>query len=80
MLGGSFKARDKFDKEYFTKFRCCNMVHQAVECARDEDSYTLEHLFSYHGQQLLPFWLPILSNFPETTDIKYFEPVIPEIG
>ena len=56
------------------------MVHQAVECARDEDSYTLEHLFSYHGQQLLPFWLPILSNFPETTDIKYFEPVIPEIG
>lgn len=80
ILGGSFKARDKFSAKYFSKFRSCNIVHQAIEYARDEDSIALEHLFSYHGKDVLPHWLPLLSNFPETTNLRDFEPVIPEIG
>ena len=80
ILGGTFKARDKFSSKYFKHFRSCNIVHQAVEFARDNDAYALEHLFSYYGNEVLPHWLPILSNFPETADVADLEIVVPEIG
>ncbi|XP_065652198.1 NBAS subunit of NRZ tethering complex isoform X2 [Hydra vulgaris] len=80
ILGGSFKARDKFNSKFFSDFRSCNIVYQAVQYAHEENSYALEDLFSYHGDQILVHWLPILSNFPETADAKEYEPLIPELG
>uniref|UniRef100_T2MK53 Neuroblastoma-amplified sequence n=1 Tax=Hydra vulgaris TaxID=6087 RepID=T2MK53_HYDVU len=80
ILGGSFKARDKFNSKFFSDFRSCNIVYQAVQYAHEENSYALEDLFSYHGDQILAHWLPILSNFPETADAKEYEPLIPELG
>ena len=56
------------------------MVHQAVAFARDNDAYALEHLFSYYANAVLPHWLPILSNFPETADVADLGIVVPEIG
>ena len=80
ILGGSFKAREKFNAKFFSDFRSCNIVHQAVKYAHEENSYALEDLFSYHGEEVLSHWLPILSNFPETANVKEYEPLIPEVG
>lgn len=80
MPGDSFKAREKFSAKYFSHFRSCNIVHQSLEYARDEDVAALEHLFSYYGKYILPHWLPVLSNFPETADVDELDNLIPEIG
>ena len=38
----------------------------------------LEILFTYHGSDLLPHRLAILSNFPETTSPHQYSALLPE--
>ena len=44
------------------------------------DWRALETLFSYHGNDLLPYRLPIVANFPETFPPTEYRSLLPEVG
>uniref|UniRef100_A0A8C0HG56 NBAS subunit of NRZ tethering complex n=1 Tax=Chelonoidis abingdonii TaxID=106734 RepID=A0A8C0HG56_CHEAB len=67
ILGGPHAAEQRYDAEFFKKFRNQNIVLSARTYARESNVRALEILFTYHGSDLLPHRLAILSNFPETT-------------
>ncbi|XP_075454502.1 NBAS subunit of NRZ tethering complex isoform X2 [Ascaphus truei] len=67
ILGGPHAAEERYDAEFFKKFRNQNIVLSARTYARESNVQALEILFTYHGSDLLPHRLTILSNFPETT-------------
>uniref|UniRef100_A0A452VG26 NBAS subunit of NRZ tethering complex n=1 Tax=Ursus maritimus TaxID=29073 RepID=A0A452VG26_URSMA len=60
-------SEQRYDAEFFKKFRNQNIVLSARTYARESNVQALEILFTYHGSDLLPHRLAILSNFPETT-------------
>jgi len=77
ILGGSFKAAERYRPDFFLQFRCCNIIDQSIEYARTSHSEPLEELFTYHGRDVLPHWLAILSNFPETTPVSSYQRLLP---
>uniref|UniRef100_A0A674I906 NBAS subunit of NRZ tethering complex n=1 Tax=Terrapene triunguis TaxID=2587831 RepID=A0A674I906_9SAUR len=87
ILGGPHAAEQRYDAEFFKKFRNQNIVLSARTYARESNVRALEILFTYHGSDLLPHRLASLSNFPETTSphdifsisvtgLMIFEPVL----
>lgn len=46
--------------------------------AQESNVPALEILFTYHGSDLLPHRLAILSNFPETTSPHEYSALLPE--
>ena len=79
ILGGPFKAAERYRPDFFLQFRCCNIIDQAIEYARTSYSEPLEELFTYHGGDVLPHWLAILSNFPETTPVSSYQRLLPSV-
>lgn len=45
---------------------------------QESNVQALEILFTYHGADLLPHRLAILSNFPETTSLHEYAALLPE--
>ncbi|XP_063170753.1 NBAS subunit of NRZ tethering complex [Candoia aspera] len=78
ILGGPHAAEQNYDAEFFRKFRNQNIVLSARTYARESNVRGLEILFTYHGSDLLPYRLPILSNFPETTSPHEYSFLLPE--
>ncbi|XP_063298217.1 NBAS subunit of NRZ tethering complex [Pelobates fuscus] len=78
ILGGPHAAEERYDAEFFKKFRNQNIVLSARTYARESNVQALEILFTYHGSELLPHMLAILSNFPETTSPHEYAVLLPE--
>ncbi|XP_060709523.1 NBAS subunit of NRZ tethering complex isoform X1 [Hemiscyllium ocellatum] len=78
ILGGPHAAERRYDSEFFKKFRSQNIVLSARTYARESNVQALEILFTYHGSDLLPHRLAILSNFPETTTPHEYCFLLPE--
>uniref|UniRef100_A0A452VGE8 NBAS subunit of NRZ tethering complex n=1 Tax=Ursus maritimus TaxID=29073 RepID=A0A452VGE8_URSMA len=71
-------SEQRYDAEFFKKFRNQNIVLSARTYARESNVQALEILFTYHGSDLLPHRLAILSNFPETTSPHEYSVLLPE--
>lgn len=78
ILGVSHSSEQRYDAEFFKKFRNQNIVLSARTYARESNVQALEILFTYHGSDLLPHRLAILSNFPETTSPHEYSVLLPE--
>ncbi|XP_055491305.1 NBAS subunit of NRZ tethering complex [Leucoraja erinacea] len=78
ILGGPHVAEQRYDSEFFKKFRSQNIVLSARTYARESNIQALEILFTYHGTDLLPHRLAILSNFPESTTPHEYCFLLPE--
>lgn len=61
-----------FGKQY-QDFRDANLVAQAMEYARMENSVALRTLFSRHTDEIIAYRLAILSEIPETADPSNFD-------
>uniref|UniRef100_A0A8D0HP89 NBAS subunit of NRZ tethering complex n=1 Tax=Sphenodon punctatus TaxID=8508 RepID=A0A8D0HP89_SPHPU len=78
ILGGPHAAEQRYDAEFFKQFRNQNIIASARTYARESNVRALEILFTYHGSDLLPHRLAILSNFPETTSPHEYSFLLPE--
>uniref|UniRef100_A0A8C2ZUS6 NBAS subunit of NRZ tethering complex n=1 Tax=Cyclopterus lumpus TaxID=8103 RepID=A0A8C2ZUS6_CYCLU len=78
ILGGPHAAEQKYDAEFFKKFRSQNIVISARNYARESNVQALDILFTYHGAELLQHRLAILHNFPETTSPHEYTILLPE--
>ncbi|XP_036080545.1 neuroblastoma-amplified sequence isoform X2 [Rousettus aegyptiacus] len=78
ILGVSHASEQRYDAEFFKKFRNQNIVLSARTYARESNVQALEILFTYHGSDLLAHRLAILSNFPETTSPHEYSFLLPE--
>ncbi|CAL9692306.1 unnamed protein product [Knipowitschia caucasica] len=78
ILGGPHAAEEKYDAEFFKKFRSQNIVLSARDYARESNVQALDILFTYHGAELLQHRLAILCNFPETTSPHEYIILLPE--
>ncbi|XP_077009351.1 NBAS subunit of NRZ tethering complex isoform X2 [Tamandua tetradactyla] len=78
ILGVPHAVEQRYDAEFFKKFRNQNIVLSARTYARESNVQALEILFTYHGSDLLPHHLAILSNFPETTSPYEYSVLLPE--
>ncbi|XP_036191191.1 neuroblastoma-amplified sequence isoform X1 [Myotis myotis] len=78
ILGVPHASEQRYDAEFFKKFRNQNIVLSARTYARESNVPALEILFTYHGSDLLPHCLAILSNFPETTSPHEYAALLPE--
>ncbi|XP_068433221.1 NBAS subunit of NRZ tethering complex isoform X2 [Clinocottus analis] len=78
ILGGPHAAEEKYDAEFFKKFRSQNIVISARNYARESNVLALDILFTYHGAELLQHRLAILHNFPETTSPHEYTILLPE--
>ncbi|KAM4522694.1 NBAS subunit of NRZ tethering complex isoform 2-T2 [Odontesthes bonariensis] len=78
ILGGPHAAEQKYDAEFFKKFRSQNIVLSARNYARESNVQALDILFTYHGAELLQHRLAILYNFPETTSPHEYTILLPE--
>nr|XP_045004804.1 neuroblastoma-amplified sequence isoform X1 [Jaculus jaculus] len=78
ILGVPHASEQRYDAEFFKKFRSQNIVLSARTYARESNVQALEILFTYHGSDLLPHRLAILSNFPETTSPHEYSVLLPE--
>ncbi|KAM9782609.1 NBAS subunit of NRZ tethering complex [Neosynchiropus ocellatus] len=78
ILGGPHAAEQKYDAEFFKKFRSQNIVLSARNYARESNMQALDILFTYHGAELLQHRLAILYNFPETTSPHEYTILLPE--
>ncbi|XP_053503129.1 NBAS subunit of NRZ tethering complex isoform X1 [Ictalurus furcatus] len=78
ILGGPHAAEERYDSEFFKKFRSQNIVLSARTYARESNVQALDILFTYHGSELLQHRLAILCNFPETTSPHEYTVLLPE--
>ncbi|XP_033860699.3 NBAS subunit of NRZ tethering complex [Acipenser ruthenus] len=78
ILGGPHAAEQRYDSEFFKKFRNQNIVLSARTYARQSNVQALDILFTYHGSELLQHRLAILFNFPETTSPHEYAILLPE--
>ncbi|XP_040848780.1 neuroblastoma-amplified sequence isoform X2 [Ochotona curzoniae] len=78
ILGAPPASEQRYDAEFFKKFRNQNIVLSARTYARENNVQALDILFTYHGSDLLPHRLAILSNFPETTSPHEYSVLLPE--
>ncbi|XP_019512177.1 PREDICTED: neuroblastoma-amplified sequence [Hipposideros armiger] len=78
ILGVSHASEQRYDAEFFKKFRNQNIVLSARTYARESNVQALEILFTHHGPDLLPHRLAILSNFPEATSPHEYSALLPE--
>ncbi|XP_041486381.1 neuroblastoma-amplified sequence [Microtus oregoni] len=78
ILGAPHASEQRYDAEFFKKFRSQNIVLSARTYARESNVQALEILLTYHGSDLLPHRLAILSNFPETTSPHEYSVLLPE--
>ncbi|KAM3861566.1 NBAS subunit of NRZ tethering complex [Diretmus argenteus] len=78
ILGGPHAAEQRYDAEFFKKFRSQNIVQSARTYARESNVQAMDILFTYHGAELLQHRLALLYNFPETTSPHEYTILLPE--
>ncbi|XP_072751649.1 NBAS subunit of NRZ tethering complex [Anoplolepis gracilipes] len=68
----------KYKKEFYEEFRRLSAIENAIRFAKDCDFRSVEIMFTYYGESLLPHWLAIISFFPETLNILDYQKLLPE--
>ncbi|XP_012217633.2 NBAS subunit of NRZ tethering complex-like [Linepithema humile] len=68
----------KYKKKFYEEFRRLSAVENAVRFAKDGDCRSVQIMFTYYGESLLPHWLAIISFFPETLNPSDYEKLLPE--
>jgi len=71
-------AEDLYDHAFYDTFRTVSLIMSTVKFAREGNCQAVEIMFTYHGDVLLPHWLPVLSNFPETMNPYEYKFLLPE--
>lgn len=67
MLGGPRMAEENFDGTVYAKLRCRSPAESAVEMAKSNDISGLRIILTHHWEDIEPYYLQVLSSFPETT-------------
>ncbi|KAH9508425.1 hypothetical protein Btru_055206 [Bulinus truncatus] len=80
ILGGSNAAAERYNAEFYARFRASNIFELTTEYARKNDWTAVEILLIYHSNELAPHRLAILSNFPETTDPADYKSLLPKLS
>jgi hypothetical protein len=78
IMGGPHMAEDLYDYTFYDKFRTVSLVTSTMKFAHEGNHKAVEVMFTYHGDVLLPHWLPVLSNFPESMDPYEYEALLPK--
>ncbi|XP_026687417.1 neuroblastoma-amplified sequence-like [Diaphorina citri] len=71
-------ADEAYEKDKYDKFRLQSGVRSAIEYARESNARAVEYILTFHGEQVLPYWLHFLDNFPEICDPKVYKDLLPE--
>ncbi|XP_068083289.1 NBAS subunit of NRZ tethering complex [Anabrus simplex] len=71
-------AEIMYNSAFYDKFRSESVITSTVEFAREGRWYAVKTMFTYHGAAVLSHWLPVLSNFPETSNPYDYELLLPE--
>jgi hypothetical protein len=71
-------AEELYDYTFYDKFRTVSLITSTVSFAREGNWKAVEIMFMYHGDAILPHWLPVLSNFPETVNPYEYKSLLPE--
>ncbi|EEC15059.1 conserved hypothetical protein [Ixodes scapularis] len=71
---------EKFEASFFERFRSQPPLEAAVWFAQEGDGKAVWTLLTYAGDGVLPHWLTVLSNFPETLAPLKYADCLPEIG
>jgi hypothetical protein len=79
ILGGPAATFELYDPDFFTEFRCKNLIQAAIEYAQDGNTQGVEALFDRHGDIVLPYRLVILCYFPETMSPADYSYLLPSI-
>ena len=77
-MGGPQMADSLYDFVFYDKFRTISLIESTVKFARESNCKAVDIMFTYHGGVILPHWLPILSNFPETLNPQEYGSILPE--
>ncbi|KAI5745969.1 hypothetical protein M8J76_015941 [Diaphorina citri] len=78
IIGGPGVADEAYEKDKYDKFRLQSGVRSAIEYARESNARAVEYILTFHGAQVLPYWLHFLDNFPEICDPKVYKDLLPE--
>jgi hypothetical protein len=78
LMGGSHMAEELYNYTFYNKFRTVSLITSTVKFAREGNWKAVEIMFTYHGNAVLPHWLPVLSNFPETVNPYDYKSLLPE--
>ncbi|KAG0424434.1 hypothetical protein HPB47_028371 [Ixodes persulcatus] len=71
---------EKFEASFFERFRSQPPLEAAVWFAQEGDGKAVWTLLTYAGDGVLPHWLTVLSNFPETLAPLKYADCLPEVG
>lgn len=69
----------KYNSADYGNFRKQPAIVATVNFARQGNWQAVSIMFTYMGNEVLPHWLPILSNFPETLRPLQYRSLLPEI-
>lgn len=69
----------KYDATDYDEFRRKSAIVNTVTLARQENCFAVSIMFTFRGNDVLKYRLPILSNFPETLNPKHYRSLLPEI-
>ncbi|KAL0278174.1 UNVERIFIED_CONTAM: hypothetical protein PYX00_000069 [Menopon gallinae] len=69
----------KYDAGDYDEFRRKSDIMNTVTLARQENWLAVSIMFTFRGNNVLNYRLPILSNFPETLHPKRYRSLLPEI-
>uniref|UniRef100_A0A8D8YSB5 Neuroblastoma-amplified sequence n=2 Tax=Cacopsylla melanoneura TaxID=428564 RepID=A0A8D8YSB5_9HEMI len=78
IIGGPGVAEEAYEKDKYDKFRLQSVLKSAEEYAQFSNAKAVQHILTYHGQQVLPYWLHLLDNFPEICDPQVYKNLLPE--
>ncbi|KAL1463259.1 hypothetical protein WDU94_015026 [Cyamophila willieti] len=78
IIGGPEASEEAYKKEKYDKFRLQSVVKSAEEYAQSSNARAVEHILTYHGEQVLPYWLHLLDNFPEICNPQLYKNLLPE--
>lgn len=69
---------NSYDMRQYDRFRKQSLVRSAVDFARSADTHAIVLLMTEHGVQVLPYWLNILDNYPESLNPNTYSRILPE--
>lgn len=78
IAGGRETIESNYDCAFYDSFRTTPALASTIRFARNADIRALEHMFTYHGQNTLEHWLPILANIPESINPNSFANLLPD--
>ncbi|XP_014245008.1 neuroblastoma-amplified sequence-like [Cimex lectularius] len=78
MIIGKSEAEDNYNCNEFEIFRKQTYVDSAINFARAGNGSAVEILMNFHCDEIRPFWLIILNNFPETINPSMYSNILPQ--